>query len=177
MIHILASPILSFSDHCVNSHECKSFKIILLCWSVRSSLLTNFTHIMLYLAFGKSAIYTPVHATSLPQAVYQISFTYFDVAYERVNTGEDWSILPLPIFCTYLQFRSLLNLDKTLNYRLSLFLFLVVWCGRGERCIFNPPSARLCYNYIQANVVNSITIYAVLVFLSLRIARISDMID
>ena len=86
MIHILASPILSFSDHCVNSRESKYFKIILLCWSVRSYLLTHFTHLISYLPSGKSAIRTPVHATNLPHAVYQILFTDFDVPYERVNT-------------------------------------------------------------------------------------------
>ena len=45
------------------------------------------------------------------------------------------------------------------------FLLSVVCCTRGERCLFNPSSARLYFNYIQANVVNLIIIYTLLVFL------------
>ena len=81
------------------------------------------------------------------------------------------------ILCLYsISFR-LWNLDKILNYRLSLFVLLVVWCARGERCLFNPTSARLYFNYIQADVVNSIIIYTLFVILSLKIARISYTID
>ena len=56
------------------------------------------------------------------------------------------------------------------------FLPHIMWYNRGERRLFNPPSACLCFKYFQTNVINSITIYIISVSLLPRTLRISYMI-
>ena len=103
------------------SKSFKSFEIIFLCRSVKSSISIHVGPIL-------GSIYHLANLLSIHQSMspncstlYQITITESGVTYDRVNRKVGWNILYIPIVYAYFQCYSLLNLG-TILHRFTMFL-------------------------------------------------------
>ena len=114
-----------------------------------------------------------MHATSLSHTVYQISIA----DWHDLRTNEHISrleyIIRYKILCQCSVLFIVESLYNTVFVYNVPFLLAVLWYDRGERRLFNPPSACLRFNYLKNKCdISSIIIYTILVSLPPKIVRV-----